>query len=301
VVSCCIFTRGVNLSRFRGIIRVKPHVSKSVGRSHSWKRLMMAGQIRENQLKRKLKQGEVVLGLFVNCSYPAFVEICGHAGFDFVVIDLEHGSLHPLVTEDLCRAADCVGIAPIVRVGKNDPLQIQRALDIGSAGVQIPQIETKADAETSVRSAKYNPLGLRGLAFGTRAGVYTAAGAQIADQLNEESLVVVQVEGIGGVENLEEIITVPHIDVIFLGPYDLSQSLGIPGQVRDRSVVDLMHQCVNTIRNAGKIAGTFADNPEIAKQWIDAGVQYIALGVDVSVFLRACQGLVRTVRSETPL
>jgi 4-hydroxy-2-oxoheptanedioate aldolase len=262
---------------------------------------MMAGQIRENQLKRKLKQGEVVLGLFVNCSYPAFVEICGHAGFDFVVIDLEHGSLHPLVTEDLCRAADCVGIAPIVRVGKNDPLQIQRALDIGSAGVQIPQIETKADAETSVRSAKYNPLGLRGLAFGTRAGVYTAAGAQIADQLNEESLVVVQVEGIGGVENLEEIITVPHIDVIFLGPYDLSQSLGIPGQVRDRSVVDLMHQCVNTIRNAGKIAGTFADNPEIAKQWIDAGVQYIALGVDVSVFLRACQGLVRTVRSETPL
>lgn len=258
----------------------------------------MAEMIRTNQLKRKLQQGEVVLGLFVNCAYPAFIEICGHAGFDFAVIDLEHGPLHPLVAEDLCRAADCVGLAPVVRVGKNDPLQIQRALDIGSAGIQVPQIETKADAETSVKSAKFSPLGARGLSFCTRAGVYSAAGAQITDQLNEESLVVIQVEGIRGVENLEEIVSVPQIDVIFLGPYDLSQSLGIPGQVRDPRVIDLMHQCIDTIRKAGKAVGTFADNPEIAKQWIDAGIQYIALGVDVGIFLRACQGLVKAVRTD---
>jgi 4-hydroxy-2-oxoheptanedioate aldolase len=258
----------------------------------------MAEMIRTNQLKRKLQQGEIVLGLFVNCAYPAFIEICGYAGFDFAVIDLEHGPLHPLVAEDLCRAADCVGLAPVVRVGKNDPLQIQRALDIGSAGVQVPQIETKADAETSVKSAKYSPLGSRGLSFCTRAGVYSAAGVQITDQLNEESLVVIQVEGIRGVENLEEIVSVPQIDVIFLGPYDLSQSLGIPGQVRDPRVIDLMHQCIDTIRKAGKAVGTFADNPEIAQQWIDAGIQYIALGVDVGIFLRACQGLVKAVRIE---
>lgn len=254
--------------------------------------------IRENQLKRKLQQGEVVLGLFVNCSYPGFVEICGYAGFDFAIIDLEHGPLHPLVAENLCRAADCVGIAPLVRVGKNDSLHIQRALDIGSAGVQVPQIETKADAEACVRSAKYSPLGSRGLSFYTRAGVYTAAGAQITDKLNEESLVVIHVEGIRGVENLNEIVSVPHIDVIFLGPYDLSQSLGIPGQVRDSRVMDLMHQCIDTIRSAGKTVGTFADNPETAKQWIDAGIQYIALGVDVGIFLRACQGLVKAIRTE---
>ena len=253
--------------------------------------------IRENQLKRKLQRGEVVLGLFTNCAYPAFIEICGHAGFDFAVIDLEHGPLDTLVAEDLCRAADCVGLAPVVRVGKNDPLQIQRALDIGSAGVQVPQIETKAEAEACVRSAKYSPLGSRGLSFYTRAGVYTAAGAQIAGKLNEESLVVIHIEGVRGVENLEEIVSVPHIDVIFLGPYDLSQSLGIPGQVRDSRVIDLMHQCINTIRKAGKTAGTFADNPETAKQWIDAGIGYIALGVDVGIFLVACQGLVKAVRT----
>lgn len=252
--------------------------------------------MRKNQLKQKLQQGEVVLGLFTNCAYPAFIEICGHAGFDFAVIDLEHGPLHPLVAEDLCRAADCVGLSPIVRVRKNDAPQIQRALDIGSAGVQVPQIESRRDAEAVVRGAKYNPLGERGLSFYTRAGVYSSAGTQITDQLNAESMVIVHVEGKRGVDNLQEIISVPHIDVIFLGPYDLSQSLGIPGQVQDPRVVDLMQTAVKTIRNAGKAVGTFADNPETAKQWIDSGVQYIALGVDVGVFLRACQTLVKAVR-----
>jgi 4-hydroxy-2-oxoheptanedioate aldolase len=252
--------------------------------------------MRKNQLKQKLQQGEVVLGLFVNCAYPAFIEICGHAGFDFVVIDLEHGPLHPLVAEDLCRAADCVGLSPIVRVRQNDAPQIQRALDIGSAGVQVPQIETLADALAVVRGAKYSPLGERGLSFYTRAGVYSSAGTQITDQLNAESLVIVHVEGKRGVDNLAEIVSVPHIDVIFLGPYDLSQSLGIPGQVQDPRVIELMQNAVGTIRNAGKAVGTFADNPETAKQWIDTGVQYIALGVDVGVFLRACQTLVKAVR-----
>lgn len=252
--------------------------------------------IRKNQLKRKLKQGEVILGSFMNSAYPALMEICGYAGFDFAVIDLEHSALHTLVAEDLCRAADCVEISPIVRVRKNDAPQIQRALDIGSAGIQVPQIETKDDAETVVRSAKYSPIGSRGLSFYTRAGLYTSAGSQITDPLNEESLVVLQVEGKSGVENIEAIVSVPHVDVIFLGPYDLSQSLGIPGQVRDRRVIELMQKCVTTIRNAGKAAGIFTENPETAKEWIDAGVQYVALGVDVGIFFKACEALVKAVR-----
>ncbi|BAZ08355.1 HpcH/HpaI aldolase [Calothrix sp. NIES-4071] len=252
---------------------------------------------RKNQLKQKLQQGEVVIGPFINCAYPAFIEICGHAGFDFAVIDMEHGALHTLAAEDLCRAADCGGISPVIRVRKNDAPQIQRALDIGSAGVQVPQIETLADASACVRAAKYSPIGARGLSFATRAGMYTACGTGITDQLNQESLVVVHVEGKRGVENIEEIVSVPHIDVIFLGPYDLSQSLGIPGQVGDQRVIDLMQQCITTIRSAGKAVGTFADNPEVAKRWMDAGIQYIGLGVDVSIFFRACEALVKAVKN----
>lgn len=251
--------------------------------------------MRENQLKRKLKQGEVVLGTFVNCAYPAFIEICGIAGFDFAVIDLEHSPLSLLTAEDLCRAADCTGLAPMIRVGANDRLQIQRALDIGSAGVQVPQIETPEEARGAVSASKYAPLGTRGLSFNTRAGMYTAAG-NITEQLNQESLVVVQVEGERGINNLDEIIAVPNIDVIFLGPYDLSQSLGIPGQVGDDRVMGLMEKAVGKIRQGGKAVGTFADNPDTAKKWIGLGVQYVAIGVDVAIFLRACQSLVKAIR-----
>ncbi len=252
--------------------------------------------MRENQLKQKLQRGEVVVGPFMNCAYPAFIEICGHAGFDFAIIDMEHGPLSTLTAEDLCRAADCVGLAPIVRVRKNDGPQIQRALDIGSAGVQVPQIETREDAEATVRGAKYRPLGSRGLSFFTRAGVYSAEGTSITDAMNAQTAVIIHVEGVRGAENLEAIAAVPQLDVIFLGPYDLSQSLGIPGQVRDPRVVELMKQCVTKIRAAGKAAGTYCDTPEVARGWIDAGVQYIALGVDVGIFYRACEGLVKAVR-----
>jgi 2-keto-3-deoxy-L-rhamnonate aldolase RhmA len=254
-------------------------------------------EIQENLLKKRLKNGDFVIGTFVNCAYPAFIEICGIAGFDFAVIDMEHGPLHTLAAEDLCRAADCRGIAPVIRVRKNDAPQIQRALDIGSAGVQVPQIETKEDAEAVIKGAKYSPFGARGLSFNTRAGLYTSAGTQITEQLNQNSLVVVHVEGKVGVENLEEIVSVPHIDVIFLGPYDLSQSLGMPGQVSHPKVLELMQKSIKIIRNSGKAVGTFADNPDTAKHWIDKGVQYIGLGVDVAIFLKACQSLVKAVRS----
>ncbi len=248
------------------------------------------------QLKQKLQRGEIVFGPFMNSSYPAFIEICGYTGFDFAIIDLEHGALNTLVAEDLCRAADCVNISPIIRVSKNDPSQIQRALDIGSAGVQVPQIESKFDAENVVKSAKYYPLGNRGLSFATRAGNYTASGADITTKLNQDSLVIIHLEGQKGIENLPEIVKVPDIDVIFLGPYDLPQSLGIPGKVNDQPVIDLMKSAVNNIRNHGKIAGTFADNPTMAKQWINTGCQYIGLSVDVAIFYRACSNLVQEMR-----
>ena len=252
----------------------------------------------ENSLKRKLEAGEVTIGPFVNCSYPAFTEILGLAGFDFCILDMEHGPLHTLVLEDLVRAAQGVGLAPIVRVRKNDGPQIQRALDIGSAGVQVPQIETAEEAQSVVQGAKYNPIGKRGLSYYLRAADYGAGGVEgVLDTINKEQLVIVHVEGIQGIENLDSVVSVPNIDVIFLGPYDLSQSLGIPGMVSDPRVTKLMETASSKIRAAGKFVGTFADNPETAKRWSGLGVQYIALGVDVQIFLHACQEIVDEVRN----
>lgn len=253
--------------------------------------------MRINQLKRKLEQGQTVIGPFMNCRHATLIEIVGLAGFDFAIIDMEHGPLSVETAEDLCRAAQLTGLDPIVRVRKNDAPQIQRALDIGSAGVQVPQIETREQAEAVVRAAKYAPLGMRGVSLFTRAGDYTVYGTQgITDRLNAEQIVIVHVEGIRGLENLEEIVTVPHIDVIFLGPYDLSQSFGIPGQVHDPRVVKGMEKAVVTIREAGKAAGTFAADVETAKRWIDAGVQYVSIGVDVGIFANACRDIVQAVK-----
>lgn len=253
--------------------------------------------MRENALKRKLQRGEFVIGPFMNCSYGAFIEIVGMAGFDYAIIDMEHGPLSAETAEDLCRAAQGVGLSPIVRVRKNDPPQIQRALDIGSAGVQVPQIETGEGAQAVVRAAKYAPLGMRGLSLYTRAGDYTVYGLTgITDRLNEEQLVIIHIEGVAGLQNLDAIIAVPHIDVVFLGPYDLSQSFGIPGQVNDPRVVRGMEEATAKIRAVGKAAGTFAGDAATAKRWIDVGVQYISLGVDVGIFAKACRDLVTQVR-----
>jgi 2-keto-3-deoxy-L-rhamnonate aldolase RhmA len=253
--------------------------------------------MRENALKRKLQSGEFVIGPFMNCSYGAFIEIVGMAGFDYAIIDMEHGPLEVETAEDLCRAAQGVGLSPIVRVRKNDAPQIQRALDIGSAGVQVPQIETGEGAEAVVRAAKYAPLGMRGLSFYTRAGDYTMYGVEgYTDRLNDEQLVIIHVEGVTGLQNLDAIIAVPHIDVVFLGPYDLSQSFGIPGQVNDPRVIKGMEEATAKIRAAGKAPGTYAGDAATAKRWIDAGVQYISLGVDVGIFANACRDLVAQVR-----
>ncbi|MHB1294579.1 MAG: HpcH/HpaI aldolase family protein [Anaerolineae bacterium] len=253
--------------------------------------------MKENALKAKLQRGEAVIGPFMNCSYPAFIEIVGMAGFDFAIIDMEHGPLSVETAEDLCRAGAGAGLSPIVRVRKNDAPQIQRALDIGAAGVQVPQIETKGQAESVVHSAKYAPLGMRGISLFTRAGDYTVYGVQgITDSLNEQQMVLIHVEGVRGLENLAEIVTVPHIDVVFLGPYDLSQSFGIPGQVNDPRVVKGMEKAVEQIRAAGKVAGTFAADAETARRWINVGVQYISLGVDVGIFGKACRTLVEQVK-----
>lgn len=248
--------------------------------------------MKNNELKRKLQRGEVVFGPFMNCSYGAFIEIVGLSGFDYAIVDMEHGPLSVETAEDLCRTAQGVGLDPIVRVRKNDAPQIQRALDIGSAGVQVPQIETREQAEAVVRAAKYQPIGMRGISLFTRAGDYSVYGLQgITDRLNEEQMIIIHIEGVRGLENLEEIVQVPHIDVVFLGPYDLSQSFGIPGQVNDPRVVNGMKQAVTKIRAAGKAAGTYANDAETAQRWIDAGIQYISLSVDVGIFATACRNL----------
>lgn len=233
--------------------------------------------------RKRLLNGDTVVGTLQILDSTMVSEMIGVAGMDFIVYDQEHGPLGAETTLELAAAAQNRGVAPIVRVRANDEAEIQRALDIGSAGVQVPQIETRADAERAVEAARFGPIGNRGLSQYVRAGDYWGSDTYTEDQ-NQRVVLAVQVEGKRGVENIDEILAVDGIDVVFLGPYDLSQSLGIPGQVTHERVESMMTEVCEKAAETGTVVGAFADTPDIANRWIDAGVQYITLGVAASVF-----------------
>lgn len=240
----------------------------------------------DRTLRERLLDGETVVGTFQILDSPMVAEIVGVSGMDFTILDQEHGPLTAESSLGMCAAAQQGGAAPIVRVRNNTESEIQRALDIGAAGVEIPQIETRADAEAAVEHARFDPLGSRGLSPYVRAGGYTG-GEDYTDRQNEETTVIIHIEGERGVENLDEILEVDGIDVLFLGPYDISQSIGIPGQVRDDRVEDLMQEVCDRAADAGKVVGTFADDAAMANQWIEAGAQYIAVSVDGNILTHA--------------
>ncbi|MFB6308908.1 MAG: HpcH/HpaI aldolase/citrate lyase family protein [Haloarculaceae archaeon] len=231
-------------------------------------------------LRDRLFDGETLVGTFQISGSPMVAETLGETGMDFVILDQEHGPLTAETSASLTMGLDNTDTASVVRVRENSKPEIQRALDIGAQGVQIPQIETLEDAQEAAAAANFSPIGERGLSQYVRAGDYVGSDTYTDDQ-NERTTVIIHVEGQRGVDNIEDILSVEGIDVIFLGPYDLSQSLGIPGQVRDERVEELMSEVAEKAEEAGRVVGTFADDPEMARRWMDAGVQYIAMYVEL--------------------
>lgn len=239
-------------------------------------------------LRMKLKAGERLFGPFINLCHPAVLELAGLAGFDFAIIDTEHGEISTDRAVDLVRAAQLAGISPVIRVYANQPELIGKALDIGAEGVQIPQIASKAGAEAAVKAAKFSPDGSRGCNPYVRAAGYSSTGKQdFFTQANERTAVIIQVEGKEGIENLPDILTVPGIDVLFIGPYDLSASLGIPGQIEHPALIKTMKKNMELARQAGKAIGFFVDDIAAAIRWKKWGVQYISFAGDVGILYEA--------------
>jgi len=254
-------------------------------------------RLKENKLKRILKEGKVAIGPFMKFTDPAAVEIIGYGGFDFVIIDTEHGPISIETAQNLVRAAEVTGITPVIRVTENSPSLVLRALDIGAGGVEVPHISTKDDAVEAVQAAKFFSQGKRGVCRFVRAAGYSSIEQnKYFEFSNEETMVIVHIEGVEGIKNLKEILTVQDLDVIFLGPYDLSQSLGLTGQVNHPTVVKKIKESVKLSREANVAVGTFVDNFEDAKKWIDIGVQYISFSVDVGIFYDACCKIVKSLR-----
>lgn len=241
--------------------------------------------------KNKLET-QTVYGPFSKTSDPGIVEAAGYGGFDFIIIDLEHGPNNIQSAQNLIRAAQVSGILPIVRVKENCNNIIGEALDIGAAGIQVPQVSKPEDVQRIIKLAKFAPQGMRGVCRFVRAAKYSSMTRFEYFANSNETLIIIQLEGQEAIDNLRDIMDVPGIDIIFIGPYDLSQSLGLSGQIDHPLVEEKMSQIIDLCKAKGIHIGTFVDNLENAKKWRIAGVKYIAYSVDIGIFYEQCKNIV---------
>ena len=247
--------------------------------------------------KEWLGKNPFLLGTFVQTSDPTVVEILALAGLDFVLVDCEHGPLSVESMKRLMIASSAARIVPVVRVKQNNASLVMAPLDSGALGVQIPHIKTAEDARNAVTFAKYHPMGERGVNPHVRATRYCPEDFQAYMKWsNENSLVVVQVEGVEGVDHIDEILEVKGLDVIFLGPYDLSQSVGFPGEVTHPAVVDRMKGVIQKAQHKGVAVGTFADNAQAAREWINLGIQYMVIGYETRMLFQGAKAAVSALR-----
>jgi len=252
--------------------------------------------MRHNVVKQKLSAGETVLGLFIGSDSPDLVEIFAYAGVDFVMIDGEHGSIDAHNVENMVRAAEATGITPLARVTQHTKQTILRFLDAGALGVMIPWCQTAAEAREAVRSVKYYPEGNRGLA-GTRASGFGLPMplSEYVPVANAETMVIAQIETVETLDALPEILQVPGIDVFFIGPTDLSQSMGYPGRVQEPAVQAAIERTIAQILAAGKHAGIQTQNAEDLKLNRDRGVQFLTAGA-YTLVARAAREFVVSAR-----
>jgi len=239
-----------------------------------------------NSFRQRVRDGELLLGqLFLEFFTPGIGAMLDSCGLDFVIFDMEHGRCDIGMLEMLIASCRGSGIVPMARVPDLNFAPLSRILDIGARGVMVPRVETRQQTEEIVRQLKYAPEGRRGVALGIAHDLYRPAGAEFFAKANQDNLVIIQVETARAFENLEEIISVPGVDVAWIGHYDLTVSMGIPAQFDHPQLIDAMNELVRTCRKYGVAPGFLPPNQESAAHWIAEGYRMISLGSDISVFL----------------
>jgi 2-keto-3-deoxy-L-rhamnonate aldolase RhmA len=231
------------------------------------------------ELRRRLQAGQPVFGTMVAlCRTPDVMCLVAGAGMDFTLIDTEHGALNTETVADLCRAARGVELTAILRVPGRGPTYVSRSLDIGANGLMMPRIETAEEAAEVVKWARYRPLGDRGLALGGAGRDYlpapdTKAAMALA---NESTVIVIQIESREAIERIDEIASVPGIDVLLIGPMDLSATFDRPGDYHHPEVVEAIREVVRAGREHGVASGIHAGNAAECLFWREEGMTFLA-------------------------
>ncbi len=253
--------------------------------------------IKTNYLKEKLMKDLPVIGTWVVVPSINNIDIISSSGIDFVIIDREHGPITFETAQEMAIACQARNISPLMRVGDIEKSFIQNALDIGVHGIQIPNIETKDDALKVVNYSKYPPIGNRGFSPFTRAGDYTNLNSKkLLDESNSNTLVVLNIEGKDAIKNIDEIVSVKHVDIIFVGLFDLSKELNIPGEIENPKILDALKLIAKKCQDNGIIVGTIATNLDQIEQFIGIGLKYIVYGVDCNIIKSSYENVVKHFR-----
>jgi len=247
-----------------------------------------------DRTKRRLQAGETLAGCFVRTADATFVEYVAAGGWDFLVLDGEHGTVMPDRVGDLARACEVREVTPIVRMPTRDPGTLLKCLDAGAVGVLFPWINSADDASRAVSAVKYPPKGIRGLA-GNRATDWTVS-AEMTARANDAVIVIAQIETVAAVDAVEDLCTVEGVDVLFVGPSDLSQSLGVPGELSNPVVLEAIEHVASTVARSEKTFGIFAGSAEDARRGLDLGATFIATSVE-SMLGGPMRSFLRGIRS----
>jgi len=251
-------------------------------------------------LKQRLQSGALSVGSWISLGHPAIAEIMARAGFDFLVIDLEHSVISIREAGDLIRVIDLCGVPVLVRTTSNDANQIKRVMDAGAQGVIVPMIKSRAEAEAAVGAVYYPSRGRRGVGL-SRAQAYGVGFDRYCEWLEQSAVVIAQIEHIDAVADAESILTVDGIDAYIVGPYDLSASMGLRGQLDHAKVKEAVERVEVIGRKIIKPGGVHLVEPDLAqlRKYIDLGFRFIAYSVDFRMLDQACRAGLRVARGES--
>jgi 2-dehydro-3-deoxyglucarate aldolase len=250
-------------------------------------------------LKSKLSKGKLTIGSWITLAHPAIAEIMSRAGFDWLAVDLEHSVITIREAEELIRIIALSRVAPLVRLSANNPVQIKRVMDAGAHGAIVPMVNSAADAEAAVEAVRYPPKGKRGVGL-ARAQGYGSSFERYREWLNRETVVIVQVEHIEAVNNLEAILSVDGVDGFIVGPYDLSGSLGVPGQFDQPVVKEAMERIRSIGIASGKAFGIHIIEPDVQelRHRVEEGYNFLAYSLDIRMLDTACRSGLEVIPSE---
>jgi len=254
--------------------------------------------VKTNHVKRALREGRPTAGSWLSLCSAISAEIMSRAGFDWLLIDMEHGHGDYQTLLGQLQAIEGSETIPVVRVQWNDPAVIKRVLDLGAYGVMVPWIGSRAEAEAAVRATKYPPLGIRGIAGSHRAGGYGRHAAEYWKRANDEILVVLQIETPGAVAEIDEIVKIPGIDVIFIGPADLSTALGHLGNPGHPDVQAVFARIEAAARAQGLALGNITRSWDQARELYQRGYQFLTLCSDTSLLTQGGQEIAARFRKE---